>query len=199
DPLPAKRQSILRPGPLALLSALLAGGMGAVTQLAEPSSAESAGQVTDAAGAADAWTPRPEPDMGVVLHLPGHYRPLGRTGSATDQPRTARYGDTEAGTIQVRILSWDKAPAAPMEQARAHDAGGETRYARTGVQGHEAAFADTAYQRGGVPRRLLRAVVRTEDDRMYELRVDMPRGTPEEEEGTSVFEGARERLTIVKG
>ena len=37
---------------------------------------------------------------------------------------------------------------------------------------------------------------------MYELRVDMPKGTPEEKEGTAVFEGARARLgsaRIVKG
>ncbi|MEU1106668.1 serine/threonine-protein kinase [Streptomyces tibetensis] len=196
EPLPPKRQSLLRPGPLALLSALLAGGIGAVTQLADTSSAESAGQ---AAEVTDAWTPHAEPDMAAVLHLPGHYRPLGRTGNAADQPRTTLYGDTRTGTIEVRLIAWDKAPAAPMEQARTHDTGGETRYARTSVQGHEAALADTAYRRGETPRRLMRAVVRTDDDRMYELRVDMPRGTPEEKEGISVFEEARERLGIVKG
>ncbi|MER5829790.1 serine/threonine-protein kinase [Streptomyces sp. NPDC002130] len=196
DPTPVKRQSLLRPGPLALLSALLAGGIGAVTQLADTSSAESAGQAADVT---DAWTPHAEPDMAAVLRLPGHYRPLGRTGGAADQPRTALYGDAPTGTIQVRLLAWDKAPAAPMEQARTHDTGGETRYVRTSVQGHEAVLADTAYRRGETSRRLMRVVVRTDDDRMYELRVDMPRGTPEEKEGTSVFEGARERLGIVKG
>ncbi|MFB6843650.1 protein kinase [Streptomyces sp. NPDC056373] len=196
DPLPPKRQSLLRPGPLALLSALLAGGIGAVTQLTDTSSAESAGQAADVS---DAWTPHAEPDMAAVLHLPGHYRPLGRTGGTADQPRTALYGDEPTGAIQVRLLVWDKAPGAPMEQARTHDAGGQTRYTRTRVQGHEAALADTAYRRGELSRRLMRAVVRTDDDRMYELRVDMPRGTPQEQEGTSVFEGARERLGIVKG
>jgi hypothetical protein len=45
----------------------------------------------------------------------------------------------------------------------------------------------------------MRLIVRTGDERMYELRVDMPSGTPEEEEGTSVFEGARERLGSVPG
>lgn len=45
----------------------------------------------------------------------------------------------------------------------------------------------------------MRVVIRTDDDRMYELRVDMPKGTPEEKEGTSVFKGARDRLGIVKG
>ncbi|MFF8935086.1 protein kinase [Streptomyces paradoxus] len=197
DPIPAKRQSLLRPGPLALLSALLAGGIGAVTQLAETSSAESAGQAADAT---DVWSPHPEPDMAAVLHLPRHYRPLDRTGGATGQPRSVLYGDGRTGSIQVRLLFWDRAPASPADQARtARETGGETRYARTSVQGHEAALADTTYRRGETPRRLMRLVVRTDDDRMYELRVDMPQGTPEEEEGTSVFEGARDRLGIVKG
>ncbi|MFF7719128.1 protein kinase [Streptomyces luteogriseus] len=196
-PATAARQSLLRPGPLALLSALLAGGIGAVTQLAGPSSAESAGQVADVT---DVWVPHPESDMAAVLHLPPHYRPLERTGSASDQPRTALYGDERTGTIQVRLLSWDKAPARPMEQARkADDAPGETRYTRTTVQGRQAALADTAYLRGDTPRRVMRLIVRTGDDRMYELRVDMPRGTPEEEEGASVFEGARERLGNAPG
>ncbi|MEV4786505.1 serine/threonine-protein kinase [Streptomyces tuirus] len=189
---PAPRQSLLRPGPLALLSALLAGGIGAVTQLAQPGSAESAGR---AAGVADTWVPHHEPDMAAVLHLPPHYRPLGRTGSATDQPRTVLYGDERTGTIQVRLLSWDSAPSTPMDQAgKAHGAPGETRYTRTTVQGREAALADTTYLRGDTPRRVMRLIARTGDGRMYELRVDMPRGTPEEEEGTSVFEGARARL-----
>ncbi|MFI2629900.1 serine/threonine-protein kinase [Streptomyces collinus] len=197
DPLPPKRQSLLRPGPLALLSALLAGGIGAVTQLAETSSAESTGQAADAT---DVWSPHPEPDMAAVLHLPRHYRPLDRTGSAADQPRTVLYGDGRTGTIEVRLLFWDKAPASPADQAvKTREAGGETRYTRTSVQGHEAALADTAYRRGETPRRLMRLVIRTDDDRMYELRADMPRATPEEEEGTSVFEGARDRLGIVKG
>ncbi|MDQ0715654.1 serine/threonine protein kinase [Streptomyces luteogriseus] len=196
-PVTAARQSLLRPGPLALLSALLAGGIGAVTQLAEPSSAESAGQAADVA---DVWIPHPEADMAAVLHLPRHYRPLERTGSAADQPRTALYGDERTGTIQVRLLSWDRAPTSPMDQARkAHDARGETRYTRTSVQGREAALADTTYLRGETPRRVMRLIVRTCDERMYELRVDMPSGTPEEEEGTSVFEGARERLGSVPG
>ncbi|MFH8415409.1 protein kinase domain-containing protein [Streptomyces collinus] len=198
DPLPPKRQSLLRPGPLALLSALLAGGIGAVTQLAETSSAESAGQAADATD--DVWSPHPEPDMAAVLHLPRHYRPLDRTGSAADQPRTVLYGDGRTGTIEVRLLFWDKAAASPADQAvKTRETRGESRYTRTSVQGHEAALADTAYRRGETPRRLMRLVIRTDDDRMYELRVDMPRGTPEEEEGTSVFEGARDRLGIVKG
>ncbi|MEU1847981.1 protein kinase [Streptomyces sp. NPDC019990] len=196
-PEPPKRHSLLRPAPLALLSALLAGGMGAATHVADTSSAESAEQ---AVGTTDAWTAHPEPDMAAVLHLPHQYRPLGRSGSSADLPRTALYGDGPRGTVQVRLLFWDKAPGSPMDRARkAHGAGGETRYTRTSVQGHEAALTDTTYDRDGVPRRVMRAVIRTDDDRMYELRVDMPKGMPQEREGTSVFRGARDRLGIVKG
>ncbi|MBR8643359.1 serine/threonine protein kinase [Streptomyces tuirus] len=192
DPTAPKRHSLFRPAPLALLSALLVGGIGTATHLADASSADTAEQ---AAEATDAWIPHPQPDMAAVLHLPRHYRPLDRTGSATDQPRTALYGDERGGTVQVRLLVWDKAPGSPMDQAReAH-----TRSTRTTVQGYEAALADTTYDRAGALRRVMRLVIRTDDDRMYELRVDMPKGTPEEREGTSVFQGARDRLGIVEG
>ncbi|MFE9684923.1 hypothetical protein [Streptomyces sp. NPDC006285] len=39
-------------------------------------------------------------------------------------------------------------------------------------------------------------MILTDDSRMYELRVDMPKGTPDEKRGTAVFEGGRERLEI---
>ncbi|MDQ0750723.1 serine/threonine protein kinase [Streptomyces africanus] len=190
---PPKRQSLLRPGPLALMSALLAGGIGAATHLGDTSSAETA-------EATETWTPHRDPDLAAVLPLPGHYRELGRTGSATDQPRTVLYGDEQGGTVQVRLLLWDRAPGSPMDQVRnAPVVRGDTQYTRTTVQGYEAALADTAYRLDDHPRRIMRVVIRTDDDRMYELRVDMPKGTPDEQEGTSVFEGARDRLEIVKG
>ncbi|WP_086561552.1 serine/threonine-protein kinase [Streptomyces africanus] len=192
-PAPPKRQSLLRPGPLALMSALLAGGIGAATHLGDTSSAE-----TDEG--TEPWTPHRDPDLAAVLPLPSHYRELGRTGSATDQPRTVLYGDEQGGTVQVRLLLWDRAPGSPMDQVRnAPVVRGDTRYTRTSVQGYEAALADTTYNLDEDPRRVMRAVIRTDDDRMYELRVDMPKGTPDEQEGTSVFKGARDRLAIVKG
>ncbi|GAA4300522.1 hypothetical protein GCM10023086_16060 [Streptomyces venetus] len=175
DPATPKRHSLLRPAPLALLSALLAGGIGTATHLADTSSAES---VEQAAGTTDTWIPHPQPDMAAVLRLPSHYRLLDRTGSARDQPRTALYGDTRGGTIQVRLLQWDKAPGSPKDP--------------TGT-------TDTTYHLKDTPRRVVRALIRTDDDRVYELRVDMPRGTPEEKEGVSVFEGARDRLAIGPG
>ncbi|MGW0867775.1 serine/threonine-protein kinase [Streptomyces sp. NPDC002611] len=194
---PPKRQSLLRPAPLALLSALLAGGIGAATHLDGTSTAESAEQTADTA---DTWTPHHEPDLAAVLHLPRHYRALDRTGSATDQPRTVLYGDERGGTVQVRLLLWDRALGSPMDQARKEPVVlGDTRYTRTSVQGHEAALADTAYDADEGPRRVTRVLIRTGEDRMYELRVDMPRGTAEEQEGTSVFEGARARLGLGTG
>ena len=197
DPAPPKRQSLLRPAPLALLSALLAGGIGAVTHLGDTSSAETAEQAADAM---DTWTPHRDPDLAAVLPLPRHYHELDRTGSATDQPRTVLYGDERGGTVQVRLLLWDRAPGSPMDQARkAAVVRGDTQYTRTSVQGHEAAIADTAYPVDEGTRRVMQVMIRTDDDRMYELRVDMPKGTPEEKEGTSVFRGARDRLGIVKG
>jgi hypothetical protein len=41
-------------------------------------------------------------------------------------------------------------------------------------------------------------MIRTDDGRMYELRVDMPKGTPAEKKGTALFKGARDRLVIAK-
>ncbi|MFI6852160.1 protein kinase [Streptomyces sp. NPDC050416] len=191
-PAPPKRPSLLRPGPLALMSALLAGGMGAATRLGDTSG-------TETAEATETWTPHRDPDLAAVLHLPSHYRELDRTGSVTDQPRTVLYGDEQGGTVQVRLLLWDRAPGSPMDQVRnAPVVRGDTQYYRTSVQGCEAALADTTYHLDEDPRRVMRVLIRTDDDRMYELRVDMPKGTPEEKEGTSVFEGARDRLGIEK-
>ncbi|MDG9708322.1 serine/threonine-protein kinase [Streptomyces sp. DH10] len=193
DPSPPKRQSLLRPAPIALLGALLTGGISAVTHLGDTSSAETA-------EATEIWTPHSDPDLAAVLHLPRRYRELDRTGSATDQPRTVLYGDEQGGTVQVRLLLWDRAPGSPMDQLRnAPVVRGDTQYTHTSVQGYEAALADTTYRRGEDTRRVMRVMIRTDDDRLYELRVDMPKGTPEETEGTSVFEGARERLDIVEG
>ncbi|MGC5038408.1 serine/threonine-protein kinase [Streptomyces sp. DT190] len=215
----ARRRTLLRPGPLALLGALLAGGAGAATHLAGTSSAETtetagttgsaehAADATDTTGSADtpattdAWTPHPEPDLAAVLYLPRRFHLLERTGDGTGGPRTALYGDDDrGGSVQVRLRFWERAPGSPMAQARkTPEAGGETHYSRTGVQGHAAALADTAYHRGEQPRRALRVLIRADGDRMYELRVDMPAGTPEERAGVALFEGARDRLGIVKG
>ncbi|MEU2272541.1 serine/threonine-protein kinase [Streptomyces olindensis] len=205
----AKHHHLLRPGPLALLSALLVGGLGTATHLADTSSADTtehpAGTTPapTAPGPGGPWTAHREPDLSAVLHLPADYRRLAEAGSATDQPRMALYGDARGGTVQVRLLLWDRAPGSPMDEARkAHATWGEkarTQYTRTSVQAYDAAIADTTYQQDEDTRRVMQVMIRTDDDRMYELRVDMPKGTPEEQEGTSLFQGARDRLGIVEG
>ncbi|MFB8249914.1 hypothetical protein ACFC5X_33350, partial [Streptomyces sp. NPDC055952] len=242
SPGPPRRAGLLRPAPLALLGALLAGGIGTATQLTGTSSAETGTTGTTSAetshtgtgaetrntgngngtgsasaeagaggGQADGpdartapaadWIPHREPDLAAVLRLPGHYRALDRSGSTGDQPRTVLYGD-ERGGVRVRLLRWDRAPGSPLDEARKGNVaiGGRvhTEYRPTRVRGHDAVLADTAYTRDGTPRRLLRLLVRTGGDRLYELRVDMARGTPEEREGTGVFEGARDGLEFAQ-
>ncbi|MFF4981494.1 protein kinase [Streptomyces sp. NPDC001046] len=247
SPGPPRRAGLLRPAPLALLGALLAGGIGTATQLTGTSSAETGNTGTTSAetshtgtgaetrntgtgngngrasadasadvgaggGQADGpdartapaadWIPHRERGLAAVLRLPGHYRALDRTGSTADQPRTVLYGDERGGGVRVRLQRWDRAPGSPLDEARKGEVaiGGRvhTEYRPTRVQGHDAVLADTAYTRDGTPRRLLRLLVRTGGDRLYELRVDMARGTPEEREGTGVFEGARDGLEFAQ-
>jgi hypothetical protein len=45
----------------------------------------------------------------------------------------------------------------------------------------------------------MQLLIRTAGGRLYELRVDMPKGTPDEKKGTALFKGARDRLVIEKG
>ncbi|MFC7845164.1 serine/threonine-protein kinase [Streptomyces sp. NPDC057382] len=236
SPGPPRRAGLLRPAPLALLGALLAGGIGTATQLTGTSSAETGNTGTTSAetgntgngngrasadasadvgaggGQADGpdartapaadWISHRERGLAAVLRLPGHYRALDRTGSTADQPRTVLYGDERGGSVRVRLQRRDRAPGSPLDEARKGEVaiGGRvhTEYRPTRVQGHDAVLADTAYTRDGTPRRLLRLLVRTGGDRLYELRVDMARGTPEEREGTGVFEGARDGLEFAQ-
>ncbi|MFF4837160.1 hypothetical protein [Streptomyces sp. NPDC001315] len=67
---------------------------------------------------------------------------------------------------------------------------------RSLVDGYEAALVDTAYGFQATPTRVMELMILTDDDRMYELRVDMPKGTADEKKGTAVFKGARDRLEI---
>jgi hypothetical protein len=151
------------------------------------------------------WTAHRERDMDAVLSLPSQYHEVGKDGSASDQPRIALYENDEndGGTIRVRLTLWDRAPRSPMAQAReahrtwnGYDADARTRYTSTSVRGNEAVIADTTYGLDDTPTRVMQLMIRTGDDRMYELRVDMPKGTPDEKKGTSVFGGARDRLDI---
>lgn len=138
--------------------------------------------------------------MGAVLSLPAEYRESARQGGPDEQPRLVVYS---AGPVDVRLTQWDRAPGSPLGRAaKAHETwdGGEgdarTRTTRTTFQGHEAVLADTAHGPETSPARVLELFVLTDDSRMYELRVDMPKGTPDEKQGTAVFKAARDRLRI---
>ncbi|MEU0340614.1 protein kinase [Streptomyces bobili] len=202
-----------RPAPLTLLAVLvLAGaGLGAPllmdadggaatepTATRSPSPAPSA--TTSPAPTPAVWTAHPEPELGAVLSLPAEYREFARQGGPDEQPRLVVYS---AGPVDVRLTQWDRAPGSPLGRAAeahetwdSYDGDARTRTTRTTFQGHEAVLADTAYSLDTSPTRVMELFVLTDDSRMYELRVDMPKGTPDEKQGTAVFKAARDRLRI---
>ncbi|MCX5236838.1 serine/threonine protein kinase [Streptomyces prunicolor] len=141
----------------------------------------------------DSWTAHQRDGMSAVLFLPPQYQLLETQAAAGS--RTVTYG---AGALRVRLTEWDKAADSPL--AEAHTLGRGTsnpQYTRTGFRGNkDAVLADTTYAQSGVPTRAMALIVRTADQRMYELRVDMPKGTPAEKKGTALFKGARARLTL---
>ncbi|MFF4657128.1 serine/threonine-protein kinase [Streptomyces sp. NPDC001381] len=204
------RSFALRPLPIALLALLLAGGVwlagtgwgqsdaGAVTEWTGTYTTAPA-QPTEYASPS-AWVAHDVLTLDAVLSVPSGYEMSARRGGADAQPRLVVYS---AGSVDVRLALWDRAPAAPMVRAaEAHgtwlgrDEDARTRTTRTTFHGYEAALADTTYGLDENPTRVMELFVRTDDGRMYELRVDMPKGTPQEKQGTTVFEGARDRLEL---
>ncbi|MFJ9022644.1 protein kinase [Streptomyces sp. NPDC102259] len=206
---PLRRRSLT----LAVLGGLLAGGTwwgsawlgGADSGATERPVTYAGSAPTDPSASAVAgtrWVAHREAALDAVLSLPSRYRQAARQDGADRQPRLVVYS---AGSVDVRLTLWDKAPAAPMARAAqaretwndtAPDA--RTQTTRTSFHGDEAALADTAYGLDGTPTRVMELFVLTADARMYELRVDMPKGTPEEKQGTAVFKEARGRLEIGK-
>ncbi|WNM29707.1 protein kinase [Streptomyces sp. Li-HN-5-11] len=187
-PMPsARRRRLVRRMPLALFGVLLLAGLGYGA-----TSYVSGG--TEAAATKNGWVGHEEKAMNAVLFLPNGYGRLAARSRTAPQPRTAVYDNH---IVQVRLLQWDKAPGTPLDEARTLEQGGfAVQYTRTSLDGHDAVLADTTQAPGGTPTRVMALVVRTGDDRMYELRVDMPKGTPDEKKGTAVFRGARDRLRI---
>ncbi|WP_327184659.1 serine/threonine-protein kinase [Streptomyces sp. NBC_01334] len=148
------------------------------------------------------WVAHREAGLAAVLSLPSRYRQSARQTDADRQPRLVVYS---AGAVDVRLTLWDKAPAAPMARAAeahetwsGHAPDARTQTTRTSFHGDRAALADTTYGLDDTPTRVMELFVLTADARMYELRVDMPKGTPEEKQGTAVFKEARDRLEIGK-
>ncbi|MER5215086.1 protein kinase [Streptomyces sp. NPDC002838] len=192
DPAPAPnprpsptRRTLVRTA-VASVGVLLAGGIWLGTSFADGT----AGQ--------GGWVAHREQGMNAVLQLPPQYKGMYQVGEAGDDSRLAVYGDGDA--IEVHLTEWDKAPGSPMSEARdiARGREGQERspgqYTPTTFHGHEAALSDVTYDPHGKPTRVMRLIVRTDDSRMYELRVDMPKGTPDEKKGTAVFKAARDRL-----
>ncbi|MFE9096081.1 protein kinase [Streptomyces sp. NPDC007264] len=197
--------------PLALLGALVAGGTWLVTfLLGGPDSGaatEHTATYSSAPGAVSSptgvtWVAHREKAMRAVLSLPSAYQESARQGGAEAQPRLVVY---EAGGITVRLTQWDKAPGSPMSRAHVahrtwdgYEGDARTQYTRTSFHGDEAALADTTFGPADSPTRIMQLFVLTGDGRMYELRVDMPKGTADEKKGTAVFKDARDRLEIGK-
>ncbi|PWI17528.1 serine/threonine protein kinase [Streptomyces sp. Act143] len=206
-----------RPLPAALLAVALVGGAWAGTSyfLADPAPADpretaAVQTATPAPKATDVvdepWTRHREKGMNAVLAVPSRYTESVRQGSPNDQPRIVIYESGEkSGDIQVRLSQWDKAPVSLETRAQQQSLGwasygdADTRITDTSLDGYDALLADTTYDDEGFgSTRVMQLTVLTGDGRMYELRVDMPKGTPQEKEGTSVFKAARDRLEIGK-
>ncbi|WP_329337939.1 serine/threonine protein kinase [Streptomyces sp. NBC_01352] len=208
-----KRRFLRRPAIAALLAAVLVGGiwLGTSTYFTETESGSAAELTprhspgtptpTPTPTPTASWTTHREPAMNATLALPAAYKETAREGSADDPPRFVVYDLDD--TIQLRLTQWDKAPRSPMAQAQAaqdtwgsRNADASTQKTRTSFHGYEAALADTTYDWDGRPTRVMQLMIRTPDSRMYELRVDMPKGTADEKKGTAVFKSARGRLEI---
>ncbi|GHH13500.1 serine/threonine-protein kinase [Streptomyces lanatus] len=207
---PPRRPRLLRPLPVTLLALLLvAGTWFTASVLADKDKGkgrdDQAKELTPThssppTNTPGTWTEHREKDMGAVLYLPAEYKEMAREGSANDQPRLVVY---DIGLVQVRLTKWDKSPRPLLDQAQeAHDTwdsynhDASTQSTRTTFKGYDAVLSDTTYDMEESPSRVMQLIVVTGDDRMYELRVDMPKGTPTEKKGTAVFKGARDRLVI---
>ncbi len=182
------------------------GGEDAAVAVEEPRGIPDAGP-TEVPPALDNWLAHDEKDLRAVLALPRQYVRFHEQGDAVDQPRMAIYDNDEV--IQVRLTLWDKAPRSPLGQAKeAADIWsgyGEstTRYTDTTVAGYEAVQADTAYETEGRLVRVMQVEILTDDGRLYELRVDMPKGTRGREAGHGRLQGSarptRDRQELTPG
>ncbi|MDX3457849.1 serine/threonine-protein kinase [Streptomyces sp. ME02-8801-2C] len=220
-PKPPRRRRPLRVtlAVLAAAVALVGAGMLVENTILETSGGDPAAEVREPSGTSggvptsvpaptevlptlDSWLAHDEKDLKAVLALPRQYVRFHEQGDAVDQPRMAIY-DNDA-VIQVRLTLWDKAPRSPLGQAQeaAETWSGygqsHTQYTDTTVAGYEAVQADTTYDTEGRLVRVMQVEILTDDGRLYELRVDMPKGTANEKRGMDVFKGARDQLKILR-
>jgi hypothetical protein len=212
-PRASKRALRVRPVPLAAVAALLVGGTWFGTSYFAGSGedagvSEQTATLTEAPARATpgaaVWTAHRD-TADAVLYLPKGYRKLYWTDTSDDEPGWSVYNDGGKQVISVYFAEWPKALGAPIAEARKSSIGMEGhrrtagQYTATTFHGDQAALSDVTYDQDSEPVRVLQLVVRTADDRMYQLQVRMPKGTPDEKQGTAVFKGARERLRIGKG
>ncbi|MFD3313287.1 protein kinase [Streptomyces sp. NPDC058694] len=201
---PRRKRSTVRLVAGVLAGALLvAGGVWAGNSLTDDSATAVEGEPSvspNSPTTRDSWVAHEEEDLNAVLSLPRQYVRFHEQGGPDDQPRMAIYDNDEV--IQVRLTQWDKAPRSPMGQAKdsaetwAGYGQSQTQYTTTSFHGNEAVLVDTTYETEGRLVRVMELMILTDDSRLYELRVDMPKGTADEKRGTEVFKGARDRLEI---
>ncbi|WP_328692256.1 protein kinase [Streptomyces phaeochromogenes] len=201
---PKRKRSTMRLVAGVLAGALLvAGGVWAGNSLTDDSATAAGGEPSvtpNSPTTRDSWVAHEEQDLNAVLSLPRQYVRFHEQGGPDDQPRMAIYDNDEV--VQVRLTQWDQAPRSPMGQAKdsadtwAGYGESQTQYTKTSFHGNEAVLVDTTYETEGRMVRVMELMILTDDSRLYELRVDMPKGTADEKRGTEVFKGARDRLEI---
>ncbi|WP_327396429.1 serine/threonine-protein kinase [Streptomyces phaeochromogenes] len=201
---PKRKRSTMRLVAGVLAGALLvAGGVWAGNSLTDDSATAAGGEPSvtpNSPATRDSWVAHEEQDLNAVLSLPRQYVRFHEQGGPDDQPRMAIYDNDEV--VQVRLTEWDQAPRSPMGQAKdsaetwAGYGESQTQYTKTSFHGNEAVLVDTTYETEGRMVRVMELMILTDDSRLYELRVDMPKGTADEKRGTEVFKGARDRLEI---
>ncbi|MFJ5529636.1 protein kinase [Streptomyces sp. NPDC093261] len=197
-----RHRFLLRPAPAAALGVLLLGGAwlgatwlgapgdGGVTE--QHATYRSAPGVVAASPAAGTWTAHREQRLDAIVYVPA--------GTARDSAtvHTVTYGDD---TVRLRLTREESAPTpltAWARQATSTWAGDDphTLSAPTSYHGDDAMLTDTTYRVGEKRYRVLQLLVVTAAHEYYVLRVDMPKGTPDERRGTSLFKGARDRLKV---
>ncbi|MFE0172766.1 protein kinase [Streptomyces sp. NPDC059002] len=155
-----------------------------------------------------AWKTRPEGKLDAEISVPAKYKVFAREDSDADHERIAArlvvYSPSEESLLQVRLTKDDMASTPAMTWAKQeastwhdNDTNARTNYTKTSFHGYDAAIADTTYD-DGTATRCMQLMIITDDQEFYELRVDMPKGTREEREGTALFKGVRDRLKIGK-
>jgi hypothetical protein len=145
------------------------------------------------APATGTWTAHRETQLDAIVYVPAG------TARDTSTDRSVTYGDD---TIRLRLTREKTAPTTLQAWARQATAawpdGDDTNtlYTPTSFHGDAAMLTDTTYQVKEKRYRVMQLLIGTAAREYYALRVDMPKGTPDEKRGTDLFKGARARLKV---